>query len=604
MGRVTKGVTGDVVVMNTEYSLGTVVNMSFIPQTNYLIKTLTVMETLMIASRLKNPKLSSDGHENLIQGIIKELLLDSCIHLRVNKISGGQTKRLSIAVELVSRPTFIALDEPTSGLDSFTSHSCVALLREITRTDGPAIIASIHQPNFKIFNMFDFVYVLSLTGSCIYHGPPLELNNHLMAVGLNCPQFCNPSDYVMDVSQGDEGTDVLVQSEELTSQLSNSMLPDEIEIKKYKSLKDTLESSKVSKPKFKHWWILWKRSLLIMYREPMVFWAKMGQSIFIALSMSFLWGYKIGEDDLCMDHPNNSSNGGDFEKNFADKMQHLKDNSIFIYTIIEFVVIASATSSVLTFPFEMQVVMKETFNNWYDSGTYYSAKSMASAPVEIAYSTVFGLICYTLSGQKMELFRMAYAIANLAMLALTAESMATIFGIWLYRDPMSAVFMSPSTVLPLMLFGGYLVKYDQMPVYLKPFSILSYSRYGFYNMMITIYGFGRCPSGDLSYNMTDSCADSIIHNSKFNISEISKVLGPLADIDVSCLNRSLSSFVDFMTPKDMTYSQSNSYALSFFEVDESNFYINFLYIKIFLIVFKIISYGILYVRTSKSGDRM
>lgn len=86
----------------------------------------------------------------------------------VRKCSGGEQKRISIATELVSNPSILLLDEPTSGLDSSATKHTVDVLKSIAHRSSVAIVATIHQPNAKVFMAFDHVYVLSPYSGCVF----------------------------------------------------------------------------------------------------------------------------------------------------------------------------------------------------------------------------------------------------------------------------------------------------------------------------------------------------------------------------------------------------------------------------------------------------
>jgi ABC-type multidrug transport system ATPase subunit len=83
-------------------------------------------------------------------------------------ISGGEKKRLSIAIEILTRPHLLFLDEPTSGLDSASAFFVIQTLRNIAR-DGRTIISSIHQPSSEVFALFDDLFLLS-GGETVYFG--------------------------------------------------------------------------------------------------------------------------------------------------------------------------------------------------------------------------------------------------------------------------------------------------------------------------------------------------------------------------------------------------------------------------------------------------
>jgi len=154
----------------------------YVPQDDLLIEDLTVFENLYFAASFCFRTLSGKELTDLVDKTLANLGLVEKRELKVgsplNKvISGGQRKRLNIALELIREPSILFLDEPTSGLSSRDSENVMDLLRELT-FKGKLVIAVIHQPSSEIFKMFDRLIVLDQGGELVYYGNPVEALIH------------------------------------------------------------------------------------------------------------------------------------------------------------------------------------------------------------------------------------------------------------------------------------------------------------------------------------------------------------------------------------------------------------------------------------------
>lgn len=132
-------------------------------------------------------------------------------------LSGGEQKRLSIALELVDDPAILFLDEPTTGLDSSSSTQCVQLLKKLAQ-EGKTIICTIHTPSALLFDMFDQVYALA-DGCCIYQGSSRNLVPFLIELNLVCPETFNPADFLLEIANNDYG----LQNSRLTEKIQNGV---------------------------------------------------------------------------------------------------------------------------------------------------------------------------------------------------------------------------------------------------------------------------------------------------------------------------------------------------------------------------------------------
>ncbi|MEY8607803.1 ATP-binding cassette domain-containing protein [Parabacteroides segnis] len=150
----------------------------FVPQDDLLIEELSVYQNLLFTARLCFARLSDQEIKARVENVLKELDLEGIKDLEVGSpirktISGGQRKRLNIALELIREPAILYLDEPTSGLSSSDSEKVIMLLKEQTHR-GKLVVVNIHQPSSEIYKLFDRLWLLDRGGYPIYDGNPIE----------------------------------------------------------------------------------------------------------------------------------------------------------------------------------------------------------------------------------------------------------------------------------------------------------------------------------------------------------------------------------------------------------------------------------------------
>jgi len=158
----------------------------YIPQDDLLIEELTVYQNLYYNAKLCFKDKNEEEIVEVVLKTLKDLGLSDKKDLKVgnamNKtISGGQRKRLNIALELIREPAILFVDEPTSGLSSRDSENVMELLSELTQK-GKLIFVVIHQPSSEIYKMFDRMVILDQGGYMIYFGNPVEAVVHFKKV--------------------------------------------------------------------------------------------------------------------------------------------------------------------------------------------------------------------------------------------------------------------------------------------------------------------------------------------------------------------------------------------------------------------------------------
>jgi ABC-type multidrug transport system ATPase subunit len=150
----------------------------FVPQDDLLIEELTVYQNVYFNAKLCLNNLSESKLTEVVNKILIDFDLEEISDLKVGNplkkiISGGQRKRVNIALELLREPNILFVDEPTSGLSSVDSEIVMNLLKEQTHK-GKLVIINIHQPSSDIYKMFDKIMIIDKGGYQIYFGNPTE----------------------------------------------------------------------------------------------------------------------------------------------------------------------------------------------------------------------------------------------------------------------------------------------------------------------------------------------------------------------------------------------------------------------------------------------
>lgn len=178
---------------------------SFVTQDDdALLASLTVRETLRYAAGLRLPKwMSKEQKTQRAEEILLKMGLKDCADNLIGNdlvkgISGGEKRRVTIAVQILTEPRILLLDEPLSGLDAFTALSIVDVLRGLAH-EGRTLVVTIHQPRSDLFAHFGNILLLARGGHPIFSGPANQMLPHFASQGHECPQHINPADFALDL---------------------------------------------------------------------------------------------------------------------------------------------------------------------------------------------------------------------------------------------------------------------------------------------------------------------------------------------------------------------------------------------------------------------
>lgn len=157
--------------------------LGYVPQDDALYENLTAFQNLFFIAHFSLNNLSNQEKTIRVNQLLKDLGLWNIRNLKVGSpidkvISGGQRKRLNIALELIREPGILFLDEPTSGLSSADTFSIMSLLRKLAN-NGRLVVINIHQPSSSVFKMFDKLLFIDQGGYPVYYGPSMQVVGYL-----------------------------------------------------------------------------------------------------------------------------------------------------------------------------------------------------------------------------------------------------------------------------------------------------------------------------------------------------------------------------------------------------------------------------------------
>ncbi|KAK9123246.1 hypothetical protein Sjap_012848 [Stephania japonica] len=295
---------------------------AYVTQEDVLLGTLTVRETITYSAHLRLPStLTKEEINDVVEGTIAEMGLIDCANTVIGNwhlrgVSGGEKKRVSIALEILTRPYLLFLDEPTSGLDSAAAFFVTQTLKNIAR-DGRTVVCSIHQPSSEVFSEFDDLFLLS-GGRAVYFGEAKKTVQFFAEAGFPCPSRRNPSDHFLRCINTDfdivnatlKGSQLIRGTQDSSSDPLMNLATAEIKsklVEKYENseyasstrrrVQGILLSEGLAFQSFKgsqaSWWkqfsMLTRRSFVNMFRDIGYYWLRIIIYILVALSVGTIF---------------------------------------------------------------------------------------------------------------------------------------------------------------------------------------------------------------------------------------------------------------------------------------------------------------------------
>ena len=441
---------------------------SYVTTEASLLPALTVRETLYFAARLRLPAaMSKLEKKRRAEEVLLKLGLKDCADNLIGNefikgISGGEKRRVLIAVQLLADSRVLLLDEPTSGLDSSTAKSIIEVLSGLAN-EGRTIILTVHQASADIFSRFSNALLLSRCGQVVYAGPARMMIEYFGKQGYTCPPNSNPADFVLDlITDGSYSAKDEIESSQRVAELcrrwkntgsktladqgqqhgrssSTASIQAPAEVGAYVR---THSSFAIALP------ILLYRAMLNFRRQPRLAIARMQV---VGLTVIFtLFFAPVHHDAYSI-------------RNRVGFIQQV--GALYFVGMLQ---------SVAIYPFERDIFIHETEDHAYGAGAFLAAYTILEIPFEIISSLLFAVIgplAIQLPTTPTMFFSSVWACFAIVS---CGESVGLIFNIFLPHTGFAV--SATGIVLSIANAMGGILSID-MPIFLRAVNYISPIRY-------------------------------------------------------------------------------------------------------------------------------
>ncbi|XP_027347919.1 ABC transporter G family member 11-like [Abrus precatorius] len=453
---------------------------AYVTQDDTLLTTLTVGEAVHYSAQLQLPDtMSKKEKKDRADFTIREMGLQDAINTRiggwgVKGISGGQKRRVSICIEILTRPKLLFLDEPTSGLDSAASYYVMSRIATLDKKDGiqRTVAASIHQPSSEVFQLFDNLCLLS-SGRTVYFGPASAAREFFASNGFPCPALMNPSDHLLKTINKDFDQDIelvlggtkTIPTEEAIHTLVNSYKSSEMnqQVQKEVAVLSEKDNSSTNKKRSHASFLnqclaLTERSSINMFRDLGYYWLRLAIYIALAISLATIFY------DLDTSY-----------RSIQDRGSFL----MFVSSFMTFMTIGGFPS----FVEDMKVFERERLNGHYGVTAFVIGNTFSAIPYLLLVSLIPGAIAYYLPGLQRGFEHFLYFFCVLFACLMLVESLMMIVASIVPNFLMGII--TGAGIQGIMILGGGFFRLPKDlpgPFWRYPMFYVAFHRYAYQGM--------------------------------------------------------------------------------------------------------------------------
>ncbi|AEC09388.1 putative AAA+ ATPase domain, pigment precursor permease/Protein ATP-binding cassette sub-family G [Arabidopsis thaliana] len=456
---------------------------AYVMQDDLLFPMLTVEETLMFSAEFRLPRsLSKKKKKARVQALIDQLGLRSAAKTVIGDeghrgVSGGERRRVSIGNDIIHDPIILFLDEPTSGLDSTSAYMVIKVLQRIAQS-GSIVIMSIHQPSYRIMGLLDQLIFLS-KGNTVYSGSPTHLPQFFSEFKHPIPENENKTEFALDLIReleySTEGTKPLVEfhkqwrakqapsynnnnkrntnvsslKEAITASISRGKLVSGATNNNSSNLTPSFQT--FANPFWIEMIVIGKRAILNSRRQPELLGMRLGAVMVTGIILATMFT-----------NLDNSPKGAQERLGFFAFAM-----STTFYTCAE---------AIPVFLQERYIFMRETAYNAYRRSSYVLSQSIISIPALIVLSASFAATTFWavgLDGGANGFFFFYFTI----LASFWAGSSFVTFLSGVIPNVMLGFTVVVAILAYFLLFSGFFISRDRIPVYWLWFHYISLVKY-------------------------------------------------------------------------------------------------------------------------------
>ncbi|KAJ2887673.1 hypothetical protein FB639_001146 [Coemansia asiatica] len=488
--------------------------LAYVEQDDLMFPQLTVDETLLASAGLRLPdeKYTKADKRERVDTVMRDLRLSHVKDTRIGGygargVSGGERKRVSIGVELVTDPAILVLDEPSSGLDSSSAEMVVSLTKDMCRQRNLCTLMTIHQPSSEMVAKFDKLILLS-QGKLIYMGPMAQALPYFESLGYPSTNS-NPANFFIDLTTIDFSSDKAMQQsmehvqnladafvkfresggqlpasdaaaidanaandDQMGSQINTVNNSNAASIQSRSTINKDITQEQVNlvlyePPPMNKWhkefWILLKRDLSLVRRNTSLLYGLLAQCLSFIIFLGFVF-FQLDTDQASVQN---------------------RVGALFMFSVLcSFPVIFPIVSIVMT---GRSVLLRERSAGTYRMSSYFLAKVLSFFPMAYIPYTITYLGIYFIAHLQYDAGKFFIGLAN--VYSIIFNSIGFAFAVSMITRSMDVAFVIlPVTISNLMLFAGNLSNSQAVTPVLRWIKYVCMYYYGYSAFMQNEFG--------------------------------------------------------------------------------------------------------------------